>query len=290
MMTRWFLILWGFFFSVMISVPSTGEEISTLIKKVSPSFIAILTYDQEGRLLSEGKGFFISREGDVITNRHLLEGASRAEIKASDGMLYPVTRVVTEDKEADLIRLSVEIPPGTVHPLAISTVLLQLGERVMVIDTSKPEKPGKGGVISGLWEIPDFGKGIQISTSLSSVCAGNPVISMNGQVIGVIISRTIEGHPFHFILTSERIARFKPTKGKTLTEWGGRREEVAEALYAKGFPFLWKEEYKKALFYFEEAVKKNPRYAQAYFQIGYCHAQLGRYKKAVKAYEEAIHI
>jgi hypothetical protein len=49
MMTRWFLILWSFFFSVMTPVPSTGEEISTLTKKVSPSVITILTYGQERR-------------------------------------------------------------------------------------------------------------------------------------------------------------------------------------------------------------------------------------------------
>lgn len=288
MMTRWFLILWSFFFSVMIPIPSTGEEISTLIKKVSPSIIAVLTYDQEGRFLGEGKGFFISREGDVITNRHLLEGTSRAEIKTIDRMLYPVTRIVAEDKEADLIRVAVEIPPRAVHYLPINALLPKLGERVIVIDTSKPERLGLGGVVSGLWEIPAFGKGIQISTSLSSVSAGNPVISMNGQVIGIIISRTIDGHAFHFILPSERIIRLKPGKGRSLTEWEGRREEVAEMVYAKGLPFLWKEEYKKALLYFEEAVKKNPRYAEAYFQIGYCNAQLGRYQEALEGYKEAI--
>jgi hypothetical protein len=277
-----------FFLCAMTPVPSTGEEISTLIKKVSPSIIAVLTYDQEGRFLGEGKGFFISREGDVITNRHLLEGTSRAEIKTADGMLYPVTRVITEDKEADLIQLSVEIPPRAVHPLAISTVLPQLGERVIVIDPSKPERPGLGGVVFGLWEVPAFGKGIQISTSLSSVSAGNPVVSMNGQVIGVIISRTIEGHAFRFILTSERIIRLKSGKGRTLAEWEGRRDEAAEMVYAKGLPFLWKEEYKKALSYFKEAVKKNPRYAEAYFQIGYCNAQLKQYEEAYEAYKQSI--
>ena len=90
-----------------------------------------------GGLLNEGKGFFISKEGDVITNRHLLEGASRVEIKTVDGMLYPVTKVVAEDKEANLIRVSVEIPSRPVHPLPISAFLPQLGERVMVIGELK---------------------------------------------------------------------------------------------------------------------------------------------------------
>ncbi|NWG02817.1 MAG: serine protease [Syntrophaceae bacterium] len=261
-----------------------------MVKKIGPCILDVLTYDKEGSTLSHGRGFFVSKEGDVVTNRHLLEGASRAEIKTVDQMLYPVTRVVAEDKEADLIRLSVEVPPKAVHPLAMSAVLPQLGERVIMIDTSKPERSALGGVVSGLWETPTFGKGIQISKAPFPVTAGDPVISMNGQVVGVVISRTIEGHSFHFILPGKRVIRLKPGKGITLAEWEGMREETADIAYAEGLPFLWKEDYQKALLYFEKAAKKNPRYAEAYFQIGYCHAQLKQYVEAYEAYKQSVRI
>jgi hypothetical protein len=163
MMTRWCLILLMVFFSAMSPVPSTGEELSTFVKKVASSIIAVLTYNQKGRLLDDGKGCFISREVDVITNRHQLEGASR----------------------------------------------------------------------------------------------------MKGQVTGVIISRIIEGHAFRFILPSERTARLTPAKRKTLIDWEGKREDVAEMVHPKGPPFIWKKEYKNALSYFKEAIKENPRYGEA---------------------------
>jgi hypothetical protein len=283
---------WAVFLSCTMVVSSSlsEENLSSVVKKIGPSILDVLTYDKEGNTLGQGRGFFISKKGDVITNRHLLEGASRAEIRTIDQMLYPVTRVVAEDKEADLIRVSVEIPPKAAQPLVISAVLPQLGERVMMIDTSKPEKPVLGGIVSGLWEIPAFGKGIQISKPPSSFSAGDPVISMNGQVIGVIISRTVEGHAFHFILSSERILRLKPGQGSTFAEWEERREETAEMVYAEGLPFLWKEEYQKAIPYFKKAVKKNPRYAEAYFQIGFCHAQLKQYVEAYEAYKDSVRI
>jgi tetratricopeptide (TPR) repeat protein len=41
---------------------------------------------------------------------------------------------------------------------------------------------------------------------------------------------------------------------------------------------------------FEESVQKNPSYAGAYFQIGYCNAELGRYIDAFEAYKKAIQI
>jgi tetratricopeptide (TPR) repeat protein len=70
----------------------------------------------------------------------------------------------------------------------------------------------------------------------------------------------------------------------------GGKEEVAEMVYAKGLPFLRKEEYKKALLYFKEAVKKDPRYAKAYFEIGYCDVQLKQYVEAYKAYKQSVRI
>lgn len=102
--------------------------------------------------------------------------------------------------------------------------------------------------------------------------------------------RTIEGHTFHFILPSARIHNLKPGKGVTLNEWERRREDAAETVYAKGLPLLWKDEYKKALVYFEKAVKKNPRYAEAYFQVGYCHAQLKQYGEAYEAYKQSVRV
>jgi tetratricopeptide (TPR) repeat protein len=113
---------------------------------------------------------------------------------------------------------------------------------------------------------------------------------MKGEVIGVPLSQRVEGQEFNFVLPSERVVKLTPGKGKTLAEWEGEREGAAESLYAKGLPFLWKEEYKKALPYFEEAVQKNPSDAGAYFQIGYCHAQLGQYVDASEAYRKAIQI
>jgi len=71
---------------------------------------------------------------------------------------------------------------------------------------------------------------------------------------------------------------------------GGRKEETAESVYAKGLPFLWKEDYDKAASYFKKAVRIDPRYANAYFLIGYCNAQLERYPDALEAYKKAIQI
>ncbi len=100
----------------------------------------------------------------------------------------------------------------------------------------------------------------------------------------------IGGQNFTFVVPNERVVSLKPRKGIRLMEWEEQKEETAEGLYAKGLPFLWREDYEKALLYFKEAVKKDPRYANAYFLIGYSSAQLRRYPDALEAYKKTIQI
>jgi tetratricopeptide (TPR) repeat protein len=271
------------------------ENLPAIIKKIQPSVVTILTYDEKGKGLMQGSGFFIRKDGDIITNRHVLQGASSADVKTAQGKVYPITRVVAEDKEGDLILVSVDIPPDAVYPLSVSASIPEVGERVIVIGSPLGfEKTVSDGIVSAVREIPQFGKIIQITAPISPGSSGSPVVNMKGEVIGVATLQTVEGQNLNFAVPSEWITRLKAGKEQRLAEWekGGTKEwrASAEGLYSTGLSFLWVEDYKKALPYFEEAIKKNPRYAEAYFQIGYCNYQRGRYTEAVEAFKQAIRI
>ncbi len=64
------------------------EPLQDLADKVKPAVVTILTYDDKGEPLAQGSGFFTSPMGHVITNRHVLENASRAILETSDGTRY----------------------------------------------------------------------------------------------------------------------------------------------------------------------------------------------------------
>jgi tetratricopeptide (TPR) repeat protein len=275
-----------FFFCMRGASASLAQEsLPSIVRKIMPSVFDISSYDKVGNNIRQGRGFFVSKDGDAIINRSVLEGADHADVRTIDGMLYPVRKVLAEDKEANLIRVWAEIPSSVVRPLSVSASLPQVGERVIALG-----KTLSFGIVSGIQEIPAFGKFIQITARISSDASISPVVNMKGEVIGVATSQKVEEQIFNFVLPSERIVKLTAGKGKTLTEWEGEREEAAESLYAKGLAFLWKEDYRKALPYFEEAAQKNLSYAGAYFQIGYCQAQLGKYVDAFEAYRKAIQI
>ena len=284
------------FFCITVSYPLLAQEnLPAIVKKIQPSVVTILTYDKNGKGLMQGSGFFIRKDGDIITNRHVLEGASSADVKTAQGKVYPVIRVVAEDKEGDLILVSVDIPPDAVYPLSVSASIPEVGERVLVIGSPLGlEKTVSDGIVSAVRDIPQFGKIIQITAPISPGSSGSPVVNMKGEAIGVATLQTVGGQNINFAVPSERIARLKAGKEQRLAEWEeGRTKEwraSAEGLYSTGLSFLWMEDYKKALSYFEEAIKKNPRHAEAYFQIGYCNGKLGRYPEAIAACKQAIRI
>jgi hypothetical protein len=285
----WLLALVTILLAWIQQLPVFAQE-SAVVKKSESSIVIIRFYDDEGSILHQGSGFYINKGGNVITKLSPLKGVHKADVRAKDGMLYPVKGVISEDKEVSLIRVSVQIPSRIVHPLPVSVSLPRMGEPVLAIGgPSEVGRPLAYGIVSALREIPGFGKVIQVTPNLPLEVDGSPVINLKGKMVGVAIVEMVEGRNLHFIIPGETIMKLLPSKKETpLAEWEANRVEIAEESYARGLPFLWKEEYEKALPHFLEAVQKDPRDAKAYFQIGYCNAQLGLYKEAVKAYEQAI--
>jgi len=285
-----------FFFCFIFFLQALAQEkLPEIVKKIEPSTVVILTYDKDGKFKGQGSGFFISEEGDIITNRHVLAGTHCAEVKTTNGKVYTITLIVAEDKEADIIRVSVNITKESVRPLSLSNSIPEVGERVAVIGSPLGlERTVSDGIVSAVREIPAFGKIYQITAPISPGSSGSPVVNMKGEVIGVATFQFVEGQNLNFAVPGERIAKLKKEKVKTLNQWKtGKAEEwltSAEGFYYTGLTFLWAEEYEKALPYFEKAVKKDPSYADAFCQIGLCNGKLGRYMEAIEPFKQAIRI
>jgi tetratricopeptide (TPR) repeat protein len=292
-----------FWFSIAVTLfliggfsPATGQEsLPLLIKKTEPSIVVIVTYGREGNILGQGTGFFINPEGDVVTNSHVLEGAARAVAQTSDGKEHAVRRILAEDKEGDLVRLSVEISKETVSPLPVRAGFPEVGERIFIIGTPLGlDKTVSDGIISAVRDVPAFGKIIQVTAPISPGSSGSPVIDMHGEVIGVATFFVGAGQNLNFAIPGERIARLAGGREETLSERDERRIKdwfaSAEGLYSAGLHLLWTEEYARALPYFVETVKKNPGHGPGYFQIGYCLAKLGQYLEAIESYKRALRI
>src|SRR6266571_721923 len=291
-------------FSVLLAVFSlvgiarralVQDSLIPLVKRIQPAVVTVLAYDATGQPLQQGSGFFVSTAGHLVTNRHVLQGASRAEVQPHDGGGYAVTRVVAEDKAGDLVEVVTDMPREAVRELPISRVMPEVGERVVVVGSPLGlEQTVSEGIVSALRALPGFGTVVQLTAAISSGSSGGPVVNLRGEVIGVTTLQMAQGQNLNFALPAERVLELRVEKGQTLAEWTaevtGEEEVTAEGLYSTGLDFVGSEEYAKALPYFEEAVQRNPSYAEAWFEVGVCNGELGRHQEEIAAYQQAIHL
>src|SRR5207253_9307848 len=111
---------------------NSQDQLPELVRRIKPSAVAVETFDARGEKLSRGSGFFIDKDR-IVTNRHVIDGAYRAEVHLTSGSNFPVKNVLAVDAEADIALLKVEPPPSLVRALSLERTSPQEGESVVVI-------------------------------------------------------------------------------------------------------------------------------------------------------------
>src|ERR1700682_5614607 len=287
--------------SSLILVPKTSAQdlLPDLVRRIKPSAVAIETFDARGEQLSRGSGFFIDSER-VVTNRHVIENAYRAEVHSFNGYVYPVKGVVAVDAEGDIAVLRVDAPASQVRPLSLDRTSPQEGESVVVIGNPFGlEGSVTNGIVSGVRDIPKFGRIIQITAPISPGSSGSPVVNMQGQVIGVATLQITGGQSVNFAIPSERIAQLGRTAqsdtqlmslGDLVATSGRNKRARAVEYFRDGLTFLSRDDCQRALPYFQKATEADGSYGEAWAQTGFCSEKLGHHADAIEASRKAVGI
>ena len=288
MKSIWLLVL------LLIPAPYRASQdlLPELVRRIKPSAVAIETFDSRGEKLSRGSGFFIDNDR-IVTNRHVLDAAYRADVHTSTGAVFPVKGVLAVDAEGDLALLKVEVPPNQIKPLPLDKTSPQEGESVVVIGNPLGlEGSVTNGIVSAVRDIPTFGRIIQITAPISSGSSGSPVVNMQGQVIGVATLQITGGQSVNFAIPSERISQLQMAPITSLADLvastGRNKRAKAVQFFRDGLSFLSKDDCEKALPYFEKAVESDSNYAEAWAQTGFCNEKLGKHAEALEASKKAV--
>ena len=152
------LTLWSIILCALSSPPAKSQDqLPDLVRRIKPSAVAIETFDARGEKLSRGSGFFIDVDR-IVTNRHVIEGAYRAEVHLNSGYAYQVRSVAAVDAEGDLALLKIDAPSNLVRPLSLDRTSPQEGESVVVIGNPFGlEGSVTNGIVSAVRDIPGFG-------------------------------------------------------------------------------------------------------------------------------------
>ncbi len=184
----------------------TGSPFAAIVKRVSPAVVSIDTLSPGGEpvpwiretpegtvaglsspmRMGAGSGFFITPDGYVVTNEHVITGATEITVTLSDGRQFPA-RLVGEDAPTDIAVLKVaasDLPYvsfSDAPPPEVGDWVVALGNPFGFGGTAT------AGIVSAHGrEIGEAHVGfLQIDAPINSGNSGGPTFDLEGRVVGV---------------------------------------------------------------------------------------------------------
>ena len=143
--------------------------------------------------VATGSGFVIDTEGHLLTNNHVIEGASKIEVKLGSSEKFYTAKVVGADPSTDLALLKVEAPSDQLHPLKLGdSAGVEVGDPVVAIGNPFGlDRTVTSGIVSALQRQIEAPAGFSISHVIQTDAAinpgnsGGPLINAEGEVIGI---------------------------------------------------------------------------------------------------------
>jgi|GEM_PF-2529552 len=162
----------------------TTEKTVQQVAEESKSVVKIITLDLWDEELATGSGFAVA-DDLVLTNFHVIEGASRAKIALEDGTWSDVLGVVAYDPERDVALLKTakkDLQPviiGKSGELRPGVQVVAIGSPVGLTNTVSD------GIISSLNRVFSGQRFLQTSAPISPGSSGGALFNMKGEVIGI---------------------------------------------------------------------------------------------------------
>jgi S1-C subfamily serine protease len=183
--------------SIELKDPNTGEKKQDKFIKLFPAAAGDITFKKDNSK-SSGSGFFVTTDGIVATNAHVIEGASKIEVTVSNeiGNFTYKAKVLLVDNKNDVALLQVDdqsfkglsnIPFGIVENSDVGSKVFTIGYPLN--DVMGANFKVTDGIISSKSGIADDIRYYQISVPIQPGNSGGPLFNKDGNVIGITSAR-----------------------------------------------------------------------------------------------------
>lgn len=183
-----------------ISATSETATVGTIYAKTSRSVVEITVtstgssapFGPQGAQQAQGSGFVYDRQGHVITNQHVVDGADSVKVTFWNGTSYDA-EVVGSDPSTDVAVLKIDAPASLLQPLALGqSSAVAVGDQVVALGSPFGlEGTVTSGIVSALHREIESPNGFAIADAIQTDAAinhgnsGGPLLDMQGKVIGV---------------------------------------------------------------------------------------------------------
>jgi S1-C subfamily serine protease len=179
-----------------ISGTDVDSRLPEIYRQVIPGVVSILTVGDQGGGL--GSGFVYDKNGHIITNFHVVDGASDLEVDFASGLKVRAD-VVATDLDSDLAVIKVNTSASELVPLSLGdSDQVLVGQQVVALGNpfgltgtmTLGIVSAKGRTLDSLRQASSgsyFSSGdiIQTDASINPGNSGGPLLNMNGEVIGI---------------------------------------------------------------------------------------------------------
>jgi S1-C subfamily serine protease len=179
---------------------SQGKNTPTdLALDQSKAVVLLEPLDERGRPMGQGSGFIVSPSGAIVTNLHVVQGATTVRVRLPGGDTYQTSDLVDIDPLKDIAVIKVrgfQLPVVKLGDSDRSTI----GESIVAI--SSPEGLTNSlstGVISGIRRLETH-RVFQITAPISEGSSGGALFNSEGQVIGITTYILRSGQNINFAL------------------------------------------------------------------------------------------
>jgi serine protease Do len=185
-----------------IVTPEEGD-IAGLVDKVGPSVVSIVTTASAGPLFGQnieqegaGTGIIVSKDGYVLTNKHVISDANAIKVVLVDGTTHETVRVVGVDPLNDVAFLKIDNVDSLPAVEMGDSSSVRAGQRVVAIGNSlgQYQNTVTSGIISGIGRPISAQSGdtietltdlLQTDAAINPGNSGGPLLNLSGQVIGI---------------------------------------------------------------------------------------------------------
>ena len=199
-----------------------------IFKDNNKAVVVVISYDNNGQIVSQGSGFIVNREGMIVTNYHVIADAAKVKVKLNIKTL-PVKGMIYSDIDNDIAILKIESKQHAKVKLSDSDKV-KVGEKIYVIGSPHGlENTISEGIVSGIRKISVNQSVIQISAPISPGSSGSPVMNENGEAIGIAAFIIKEAQNISFAIPINLIQpAITKTKIKPLPKASLKTDHVAK--------------------------------------------------------------
>ena len=174
-------------------------------EKAAASTVKIEAYDKKGRKYGTGSGFFISNDGKIATNYHVIKGAYTVKATLySDNSTHSVINVLGYNIAQDVAIIQIDLENASY--LEISQEPLKVGETVYTLGSPMGiENIFSTGIVSNPSVMISGKECISFTAPISSGNSGGPLLNSKCEVVGINTMTVIDTQNLNLAIMSKQI-------------------------------------------------------------------------------------